>query len=488
MSQVNSIKIVGGGTAALICALILKRRFDKMDIEVIKSNEVGVIGVGEGSTEHWSYFSKFLNLSNQETITKTDATYKAGVYYEGWMNKPFFHSLDTQLTLLDIAQYKAAFGYLLSNGYENKDYVHDIFLQDRLDTSFVPSQFHFNAFKLNTYLLELCETFKIKVTEDLIKDVLLNEDGSIKKIIGSKEYVADFYVDSTGFKKVLLGKMGAKWRSYSKYLHVNQAIAFPTKDTEKYSPYTFTKAMKSGWIWRVPTWGRWGNGYVFNNNFINADQAKQEVEKYLGHEIEIFKDIKFDSGSLEKPWIKNCLAIGLSASFLEPLEATSIATAIQQSFLLMHYIPNYTEQSIERYNNKMDYLLQNMVDFVFLSYMVDKKDTPFWLHTSQLNPPDTLSYNLSYWRNRLPINEDFVHDRYLLFKEGNFILKMHALNMFNLENIKHEFDVQHEFMKKSIISEVNTIFSIRKNIFNHDHKTLLKRIREGDPTLQWPLN
>jgi flavin-dependent dehydrogenase len=487
MLQMKNIKIVGGGTAGLLCALILKRRFDKMDIEVIKSDKIGIIGVGESSTEHWSHFNDFLKLSEQEVILKTDATYKASVYFDGWTNKPYFHSLDETMNNFNIAQYKAAFGYLLSQGYENKDYINPHFIQNQLETSFVPSQLQFNTLKLNDYLLELCERFKIKVTEDLIKDVILNEDGSIKKLIGRIEYIADFYVDCTGFKRLLIGKMGAKWRSYSKYLHVNQAIAFPTKDTEEYPPFTISKAMKSGWLWRIPTWGRWGNGYAFNNNFINVDQAKQEVEEFLGHSIEIFKNIKFDSGSIDRPWIKNCMAVGLASSFLEPLEATAIATAIQQSFLLMHYLPNYTQQSIDRYNDKITYLLQNMVDFVFLSYMVDKKDTPFWKYTSELTPPETLSYNLSYWKNRLPIHEDFIHNRYILFREGHYIIKMHALNLFNMENIKYEFDMQHELLKKYIKSEVENFFVARKNIFRYNHKTLIKKIREGDPNLAWPL-
>ena len=88
-------------------------------------------------------------------------------------------------------------------------------------------------------------------------------------------YSFDFYIDSSGFKKILIEKLGVKWISYSKYLPMNEAIAFPTGDTEEYTPYTLSKAMTSGWMWRIPTYGRWGNGYVFNNNYINAEQAKK---------------------------------------------------------------------------------------------------------------------------------------------------------------------------------------------------------------------
>ena len=168
-----------------------------------------------------------------------------------------------------------------------------------------------------------------------------------------KKYQSDFYIDCTGFKKLLISKLGAKWVSYKKYLPMNEAIAFATKDTKEYPPYTLANAMKAGWMWRIPTQGRWGNGYVFNNKYINAKEAQKECEKYLGHSIKVAKNIKFEAGVLDKVWIGNCVAIGLSSSFIEPLEASSIGISIQQSFLLMHLITNYYKNDIDLYNKKI---------------------------------------------------------------------------------------------------------------------------------------
>ena len=114
---------------------------------------------------------------------------------------------------------------------------------------------------------------------------------------------------------------------------MNQAIAFPTEDTDAYNTYSLARAMKYGWMWRTPTNGRGGNGYIFNNTYIDSKQAQEEIEGVFGRPVNIFKDIKFDPGSLDKVWIKNCLAIGLSANFLEPLHATSIGSVISQVML-----------------------------------------------------------------------------------------------------------------------------------------------------------
>ena len=161
------------------------------------------------------------------------------------------------------------------------------------------NQFNFNTFKLNEWLLKKCVERGIEIVDDDIEDIVV-KDNKIIKLKGKQEHVADFFVDCTGFKRLLISKLGAKWKSYKKYLPMNEAIAFPTEDTLEYTPYTTAKAMSSGWMWRIPTNGRWGNGYVFNNKYINADQAKQECEDYLGQKIKIGKNIKFESGNTER--------------------------------------------------------------------------------------------------------------------------------------------------------------------------------------------
>ncbi len=477
------LTIVGGGTSGLITGLMLKKRFtDTIDIQVIKSDKIGVIGVGEGSTEHWNMFANYMGIDRFEVIKETGAVFKVGVKYEGWMKNDFMHNVDGQIMDMVHGQYRLGYGTLINDNRTNKDYIHKNFWSDNLNHSFVPYQMNFNAAELNKYLLKLCDRFNIKLITDEIKDVNMNEDGSIKSLTGKIEYESDFFIDSTGFKKLLISKLGAKWQSYSDYILMNEAIAFPTEDTEKYPLYTHIRAMDAGWTWSIPVWGRWGNGYTFNNNFINADKAQEEVEKKFGKKINIFKNIKFESGRLDKVWIKNCVAVGLSASFIEPLEASAIATSIQQGFLLNHHLTNYNENTIKVYNDKVNTINQNILEFICLCYLVDKNDTDFW--KQEFKMPDTLQFKLDIWKNKLPIFEHF-DSKYLLFNESNFIVALHGRNLLNVENIKKEYMTLPESLRKNAYNNIVDIMVERQEAEDFDHKELISKIRQGDDGVEW---
>ena len=344
----------------------------------------------------------------------------------------------------------------------------------KVDLDSLPYQFHFNTFKLNDYLENICVSRDIKIIKDEIIDVNLNND-NISSIQGTnQQYNFDFYIDCTGFKRLLIKKLGAKWQSYSKYLKMNSAIAFQTEDTEEYNPYTLAVAMDYGWMWRIPVWGRWGNGYVFCDEYIDENQAKKEVEKYLGHEIEVRKSVKFDPGCLDKTWIGNCVAIGLSSNFVEPLEATSIGSTINQVFLLMHYLQNYSQQSIAVYNKKTNDILENIRDFIVLHYMVSKQNSKFWKDIRSIEVPPHLKSNLVRWSNNLPIKEDIGTTEYVLFFEQNWTNILYGLDLFNTESIGLEYnqisqvhktmvDQALDFPQNSHIGHKEYISNIRKS-------------------------
>lgn len=471
--MVNSVLIVGGGTAGLTAALILKNRFPKLVVDVVKSDEIGIIGVGEGSTEHWKEFSDFCGFTLHELIKETKATFKFGIMFEDWTKDPYFHNVTGEVNDVRYGQYLGGYAYTIINNLKPQQYTNSYCFKNKIILNNYPNQFHFNTFELNKFLLNKCLKIGINIFIDNIKEINLNSSGSIENInSNSKNYKYDFYIDSTGFKKILISKLGAKWISYKDYLPMNEAIAFPTEDTEEYTPYTLSKAMNSGWMWRIPTIGRWGNGYVFNNSYINAEQAKKECEEYLGFEINIAKNIKFEAGTVDTPWIKNCVAIGLSSSFIEPLEATSIGTSIQQSFLLMHLLINYKESDIKLYNNTFKNIVENIRDFVVMHYMVNKNNSKFWKEL-KLNLPESLLSNLEKWKFRLPIAEDFK-TRYALFKESNFAILLKELNLININALKEEYNLLNDLIKKDIENKINNLMYYNNNSKLIDHKQFLK--------------
>ena len=487
MKIINSIAIVGGGTAGMVSALILKKRFPDIRIDVIRSNKIGIVGVGEGSTEHWNEFLKFLGIDVYTLIKETDATCKVGIMFEGWGDKPYLHSVQREFAQ-SISQYSYLFGKLIGNNVTSSDISLKCYWDSQVDTWFVnkpkeaPSiQFHFNTQKLNDFLTKKAVSLGINITDDNIVDATLNDQGEIKTIIGEYDtYQYDFYIDSTGFRRMLISKLGAKWQSYSKFLKANAAIAFQTADTSNYNIWTLAKTMSSGWMFRLPVWGRHGNGYIFNDDYISNDQAKLEVENYFGHSVDVSKTFRFDPGALDRVWIKNCCAIGLSASFVEPMEASSIGTSIQQSFLLMHRLANYDDLTVDRYNTSVSSILDNIRDFVALHYITKKRETNFWRDVASLPLPDSLAERLEIWQHKLPIGEDFSRDSdYSLFKANSFTMVLHGLDLFNTASIKKEYDALDNELHCHADRLLSKIRNYENTVSTISHKEYIRKIRES---------
>lgn len=475
--------IVGGGTAGLITAIILKRRLD-IEVDVVYSKNIGIVGVGEGSTEHFNEFMKFAGIDSHTIIKECDATFKCGIMFENWSEKPYLHSVGG-VYITKAGQYPLAYGKLLSEGAEKINSQHP--WDNKVDKSFLNresnppyNQYHFNTFKLNEFLTKFAKELGVKFFEDDIKHVVIKDNGFIDYLKGNnRNYNYDFYIDSTGFKRLLIEKLGAKWQSFGKYLKMKSAITFPTPDEDNYNIWTLSRALEYGWMFKIPVWGRHGNGYIFDSDYITEDQAKEEVESVLGFEVEVGRKFTFDPGALDRVWINNCVAIGLSGSFVEPLEATSIGTSIQQAFLLMHRLPNYDENSIKSYNKSVNDILLNIRDFLVLHYITDKTSSIFWKDLQNLEIPDSLADKMSLWSNRLPIKEDFSElSEYILFRDENFISVMHGLGLYNKEAVAKEYMHTHPALRTWIESLLNDQTQKDKLANTFTHKQLISLIRE----------
>lgn len=460
MKTPRNICVVGGGTAGLIAALVLKKSYPALQVDLIESSKIGIIGVGEGSTEHWKEFMDFLGINKQELLKECDATFKAGIMFDNWSDKPYLQTVEGAYNVKyhDIpAVYAKLIADDLPLTLEDSFESYVLWDENPNDVleNFPVVQFHFNTHKLNQYLHKIANSRGIKVYDDTITDVEVNENG-IGKLTGENgTYEYDFYIDSTGFNKLLIGRLGAEWKSFSEYLRMNSAIVFPTGDEEEYPMWTLARAMDAGWMFRIPVWGRKGNGYIFDMHYLTPEQAKEEAEKYLGIEIPEYRHLEFDPGYVDRSWIKNCVAIGLSSSFVEPLEATSIGTSIQQAFLLTNRIFNYNDRAIELYNQEVEDILLDIRDFIALHYVVEREDTPFWKDQKNVPLPPRLKQNMEMWKHRLPIEGDFGNESsYRLFGPVNYLLVLAGNNWFNKDSIKEQYSLFppdiHEFANRSV--------------------------------------
>lgn len=478
------ILVVGGGSAGLVTAMILKKHL-RAEVDLVYSDSIGIVGVGEGSTEHFSEFLEFVGIDHVDFIRNTDATFKSGIMFTDWTKRPYLHSIDPVFASKQ-GQYSHVYGRQISTRSDHltsrylwQSEVNDWFARHK-ERSPV-NQYHFNTFKLNSFLSRhAANPLNVKMHEDNVKDVVISPEGRIEKVIGEKnEYEADFYVDATGFQRLLIGKLGARWESYNKYLKMNSAIAFPTDDEENYNMWTLSKAMSSGWMFRIPVWGRYGNGYIYNNEYISEEDAVLEAENYLGKKIEVARRFTFDPGKVDKAWIGNCCAVGLSSSFVEPLEASSIGSSIQQAFMLMHLLVGYDDKAIRQYNMMFDDMMENIRDFIALHYITDRSDSDFWKDIKNIEIPLSLSEKLEVWRNRLPIREDFVgKSNYVLFKENHHTVVMHGLGLFDVERINDEYLYHSASVRSDADRIINEQLRFEEGITTISHKKLLRYLRK----------
>ena len=443
MKNLDNIIVVGGGNAAYMSALMLQSSFPNKNIKIIQSTKIGTIGVGESSSEHIADFCDYIGINKLDFILSAKATFKNGVYFENWADEDFLHNINVFNCSKQIRSHYPYMHKLVAESRDNYEinacgaWVPQVPLHFFNDLNNSPThQFHFDTHALNQYLRGVCEFRGINVIEDDILDSDISDEGNIVCVNGSQKYYADFFIDCSGFSRVLLGKiLGVNWKSYSEYLPLNSAIAFATEEMDEYNVYTKSTARDYGWSWQIPTQGRTGNGYVFCDRFINEDQAHQEMEKVYGHKIDVAKTFKFDPGRLEKAWYKNCYAVGLSQSFIEPLEATALGSVVQQMFAFIHTFPS---NSVEECNELVNGIFDNMFDFVQAHYLVKKEDTPFWREVkNDLKITTSLQTTLEKWKRRFPQVDDILC-RFGMFYAVNYIPILHGLKWFDIDVMGNE--------------------------------------------------
>jgi tryptophan halogenase len=391
-----NIVIVGGGTAGWLAAYcILKSQPKAHKITVIESSEIGIIGAGEGSTGFLIdvLTGKFFdhNIDLNEFIEFCDATNKMGIKFDNWLGngQSFFTPLDLSPTGSFLNDYLLK--YVLCKYGRNKLHLaSQIGVDFEIDRNKEKiTSLHFNAHKVGQFFKNICVKDNVTHIDGIVEHINQNKtNGSIESLILKDEskIEADFFIDATGFNRTLMKSLDVKWISYQKYLPLNSAMPFllDYTENEKILPCTTATALSSGWMWNIPLKNRRGCGYVYNDNFLSKDDAKAEIENFLGRKIVPLKHISFDPGIAEMCWSKNVLSVGLASCFVEPLQATSIHTTIAQ---LLLFINDYLTDSVhttvlpenqDEYNKKCETFYNLNLEFVSMHYQGGREDTPFW--------------------------------------------------------------------------------------------------------------
>ena len=484
--MIKTLTVLGGGNAGLMVALYLRASNPNLKITVIKSTKIGTIGVGEGSTEHWDLFAKAVGIANWELIKECGATLKAGIKFENWHGDgtSYFHSIPEYMAMMDSF---TGTPYMMMDAMSrgDKDMHWELALSglhpEPLADNFY--QFHFDSEKLNAFFLRKCSERGIDVIEAEIVDAILDSEGFVESIVDTENnrYPADFFVDSSGFRRVISSRLGSAWVDWSEHLPMNSAIAFPSPYQETLPPYTLAKALSSGWHWRSPVQDRFGNGYVFSDSFISEDQAIAEIQKEFPDAIKIARKVNFVSGKIDRFWIKNCVSVGLSSSFVEPLEASSISTTVQQSRVLAAGLSTWHRNdtaTAKHYNKIFDEVMTNILDFIQLHYFTERNDTEFWRWCKHnIKVTDFNKETLDFFKRHTP-HPHYFNQPMLMFTHLSYTQVMHGLRMFDTASIKDKYDRQ---MKKYYeinqdIFDENDQYS--KTVESWPHRECLEKIKE----------
>lgn len=401
-----NIVIVGGGTAGWATALIAATRHTNHKITVIESSKIGIVGVGESTTGRLTDIlvnhSADYGCDMNEFIAETGATLKMGIKHKGWTNdidQYYIGPIDGSWTHtsvpdplfswgLDNLDYSkllttALCGFWTDNGLSNYNKFTNDFPLPR-------HAMHVDAYLVGKYFKKIClRKDNVKFIDNIVKGVNLHpETGNIKSVIldNEEQIEGDFFIDCSGFHKILMNKLNTKWVSYQKNLPLNSAIPFwlDYDNNEVPDLSTTAWAQKNGWMWQIPLMDRKGCGYVFCDAYTTADKAQEEIETILGKKIEVRGHIKFDAGRQQEAWVKNCLTIGLSSAFLEPLEATSIHSSIVQAQVFVNeHLKSTIEDTLNEgsrkiHNKKISKLYDDIKDFLVMHYMGGRSDSEFW--------------------------------------------------------------------------------------------------------------
>ena len=488
------IVIVGGGTSGLVTAAIMQNYWgDSVNISLIYDPDNQSIGVGEGTTPSFiDVFNDTLGYTTEDAIRELDATIKLGVLFKNWIpNEEYYHGFgqvtcdSSEQQNDDLSDNYSAFHSLLNNTYNGG-------VNWNKANTLIPNKltgyhyaFHITTDKLCNFLFDY---LKDRVT--LIPDVIsrVTSDGkNIQSVTGKNtgNYHADLFVDASGFKSILLNELNPEWVDLSQHLPIDSAIPqLVNNNTGKIPTYTLSEATQNGWIWQIPTQERFGTGYLYSSKFTSDDEAKEDYNRWLndnhGVQLESDRIIKWKTGHWKEAWIGNCVAVGLSGGFIEPLEALThqYLTFMVETFVSINSTLKNLDYNRDRFNMVQNRIFFDYSQFLNLHYCTNRDDSPFWRHMTNNKTKwvRTMEQKCKHEFLDLFRNDDMLdywgHDNYIQVMNGIHMfnkdaIKDYALSRKNSEQLFKDAKEQHEFIENS-----------KKQFEYVDHKQFLESIKE----------
>lgn len=412
---VKRVVIAGGGTAGWMAAAAISRTLGKvLDITLIESEEIGTVGVGEATIPTLMTFHRLLDIKEQDFMAATQGTIKLGISFENWLEQgvDYIHSFG--LTGTD--HWTAGFQHFWMKGRERGlagdygDYCVELKAAEQQRFAHLPKRrlnyaYHMDASLYARFLRTFSEGNGAKRVEGKITEVKTDAaSGFITSLVlaNGDEIEGDFFIDCTGFRALLIEKtLGVGFTDWSQWLFNDSALATQTTAVRDAVPYTRAIADTAGWQWRIPLQHRVGNGIVYSSRYISDDEAKSRFLSSI--EGEVIKDpwpVRFRPGQREQCWHKNCVALGLAGSFIEPLESTTIHLIQRGIIHLMQTFPRVISQpDIDQYNARLSEEIQHTRDFVILHFHLNNRsDTQYWIDYREMTIPATLKHRIDLFR------------------------------------------------------------------------------------------
>lgn len=431
------IVIVGGGTAGWIAANLMVQRWGDghASIQLIESPDIGIIGVGEGSTPQLKAFMDKIGVSESEWMPRCNATYKLGISFHNWSTHPgyqsYFHPFPGKTDIHTLGDFVRA-TYDKRRGKAVDAHPDRYFLAAELvrqrkgphpDENFPFPQlygYHFDSHLLGQYLREVAVGRGVEHIAARVERVDCDTEGSLSSVLldDGRSLDADFFVDATGFRGLLMQqKLEVPFRSFADNLFNDAAVVMPSAADAVPHCQTQSTAMKNGWAWDIPLTNRKGNGYVYSSRFCTADDAETELRSKLGlldSDVEA-RHLRMKVGQLEQHWHKNCLAVGLSQGFIEPLEATALHLVQEtvEAFIRCWEKGNFSNANQTQFNREISARFEGIRDYIVCHYRVSSRsDTDYWrenIANEALSA--SLKGVLKTWLNRDHLNEELAYQK-----------------------------------------------------------------------------